>query len=139
MPVRCLLLMDSINFFTAVGYFLPVNIIHTLVIFLAVTSCFRGIWFVGCNTEDMLLCSHYWSTIANWSTSWWGDKCCLRYIIFDKGLVLDIYFSVVRAEIFFPLINTDPGDHTFRNVLLCSSNLADGQYLRFLVVFMMFL
>ena len=31
------------------------------------------------------------------------------------------------------LINPDPGDHNFLNLFLCSLNLADEQYLSFLV------
>ena len=70
---------------------------------------------------------------SNMSNYWWKSYSRLKYIIFDEGIVLGVNFSVWRAETVVPVINSETGDHTFPNLLLCSSNLADEKYLSLLI------
>ena len=81
----------------------------------------------------MLLCSQYWEIITMGFPL--GRKVTVASDISSlvKGLYERSIFSVGREEIFLPFINADPGDHTLPNLLLCSSNFTDEQYLRLLV------
>ena len=42
-------------------------------------------------------------------------------------------FNVGRMEIFLPIISSEPGDQPLTNLLLCSSNFSDEQYLSLFV------
>ena len=46
-----------------------------------------------------------------------------------KGWSKIYYLTIVRAEIVVTVVNSEPGDHHVLNLLLCSSNLADGNIL----------
>ena len=70
---------------------------------------------------------------SNGVSSWWIRYSSFKYIMFDKGAVLEITFNVGIVEMFVPIIDSELGDHHFPNLLLCSSNLSDGPYLSFLV------
>ena len=129
----CWLEMDSMTCGNVVGYFIPMAIIHTLVIFIAGKSRFHGILFVDWDTYDTLWCSEYWSTIKIGLPLGVKNDSNLRYTIFYKGLFWEINFSVGGAEKIVPFINEELGDHKSPNLLLYSSNFADEKYLSFLV------
>ena len=118
--VRCLLEISSMNFVTVVGYFLPILMIHTLVIFLAGESAVP--WAIVCWLGDivhvvmLVVLSNY----TNRSTSWWKRDSNFKYIIFDEGLVWEINFHVVMVETFMPLIRSEPVNHPSQNLYLCS-------------------
>ena len=75
-----------------------------------------------------VLCYNY-----NESASWWEIDIDFKYILFDEGMIWDVNFNVGRVEVFVTIISLEPGDRPLPNLLLCSSNFADGKYLSFLV------
>ena len=75
-----------------------------------------------------LFCDNY-----NGSAYWCKFNIAFKYIIFDKGIILEVNFNVGRMEIFVPIISSDPGDQTLPNLLLCSSEFSDEQYLSIFV------
>ena len=50
-----------------------------------------------------------------------------------KGWSERSIFNVVRAELFLTSVSSEPGDYPLPNLLLCSSNFEDEQYLSSLV------
>ena len=56
-----------------------------------------------------------------------------KYIIFDEGMIEDVDFNVLRVEVFVSRMSSKYGDHPLPNLLLCSSNFIDEQYLSLLV------
>ena len=70
---------------------------------------------------------------ANGSASWRKINIPFKYIIFNKGMILEVNFNVGRVEIFVPSIDSEPGDQPLPNLLFCSSKFSDEQYLRLFV------
>ena len=62
-PVDCCFDRYSITWWTVVGSFIPILIIHTLVLFIAIKSRFQGIFFADWEIYDMLWGSQYCTTI----------------------------------------------------------------------------
>ena len=85
----------------------------------------RYVWHVVMFTA---LCGNY-----NGISSWWNINTAFKYIIFDKGFYERSNFNVVRVEIFVPIISSETGDQPLPNLLLCSSNFSDEQYLSLFV------
>ena len=52
---------------------------------------------------------------------------------FMKGWYDRSTVSIGNAEIFVPVINAEISENTLTNLLMCSSNLSDEQYLSFLL------
>ena len=50
-----------------------------------------------------------------------------------KGRSERSIFNVGRVEVFVPSISSEPGNHPLPNLLLCSPNFADEEYLSSLV------
>ena len=50
-----------------------------------------------------------------------------------KGWYERSFFNVVKMKTFVLVVISEPGDHNFPNLLLCSTNFVEEQYLSFLV------
>ena len=70
---------------------------------------------------------------TNMITSRWKFYISFKYTILGKGVIWYIYFQCWKGGNIFPVISSELGDHTFPNLLLCSSEISDEQYLSFLV------
>ena len=81
----------------------------------------------------MLLCSNYWATVPIVVPL--GGKVTVTSNISSlmKGLFERFVFNVVRVEAFVLVMSSEPGDHQFINLLLCSSNFIDEEYFSLLV------
>ena len=131
--VSCWLDMDSKNCWTVVGSFMPMLRIQKLVLFLAGNEWFHGLLYFDWEIYDRLWCSQYCATMPMGVTL--GGKLTLNSNIsyLMQGWSERSVFNVRRVEVFVPSISPEPGDHLLSNLLLCSSNFADEQYLSFLV------
>ena len=114
---------------TDIGYFLPMLRIQKSVLFLAVNTWFRGMLFSDWYMYDMLCCSQYCVIIPMGVPL--GGKLTLPS---DISYLIKVWsersiFNVGRVEIIVPSISSEPGDQPFPNILFCSSNFSDGNYL----------
>ena len=93
------------------------------------------IWYLVASMAQSLphTCTIWGNTYvypSNFRRPWTGST---KTIIFDEGTTWKVDFNVGRVELFVPNTSSEPGNHPLPNLLLCSSNFADEQYLSFLV------
>ena len=131
--VSCWVYMASKNCWTVVCSFLQITRIQKLALLIAGKAWFRGILFVEWNKYEILWCLQYCVTMP--MRLHLGGKLTsisnISYLM--KGWLERSICNVVRVEIFFPKICSEPGDHPMPNLLLCSSNISDEQFLDLLV------
>ena len=132
-PVCFWLDMASRTWCADVGYFLPMMSIQKVFLFIAVNAWFHGLLFSDWDMYDMLWCSQYCVVMPMGVPL--GGKLTVHsnisYLI--KGWSERSIFNVGRVEVFLPRISSKPGDQLLPNLLLCSSNFADEQYLSLFV------
>ena len=121
--VICWLGIASRTCWDALGYFLPIPRIQTLVLFLYGKEWFHGLLFFDWEIYDMLWCSHYCATIPigvppGGKLTWPSNISSLMKVWSERSI-----FNVGRMEVFVSSIISEPGDHPLLNLLLCSSKI----------------
>ena len=115
------------------GSFLPMMRIQELVLFISRKAWFNGILFYDWLIYDMLWCSQYCDTITigvplGGILTRTSNISSLINVWSERSI-----FNVGSVEVFVTRTSSEPGKHTLPNLLLCSSNFSDEQYLSFLV------